>query len=165
MYKKTAYYGVLSALAILLSYVESLVPAPIPVPGVKLGLANCIILFALYQEGFTGAITIALVRVVVSGLLFSGMAGILYSMAGVVASIPVMMLCRKLGLSVPTVSILGGVFHNLGQLVLACFVVNNIHLLLYLPPLFVFGAAAGFLTGIAAKRCMYVWRGGRTDAI
>ena len=151
-YHKVAYYGLFSTLAVLMSYVEMLVPLAVAVPGVKLGLANVVVLLVLYTMGPKDAVTISMVRILLSGLLFAGFAGFLYSVAGAVCSLIVMLvLFRWVRLSVIGVSVAGGIFHNIGQITVAAMVVENTRLYYYLPVLLVAGVGTGIVTGILAK--------------
>src|SRR5699024_11984031 len=105
-------------LAILMGYVEMLIPLPLLVPGMKLALANVIIVIVLYHMDTKSAFFISLVRVLMSGLLFQGFAGLLYSLAGALLSLAVMALLKKTGkVSITGVSVMGGVFHNVGQII------------------------------------------------
>lgn len=152
MYRKVSYYGLFSALALLMAYVEMMIPMPLLVPGVKLGLANAMILLVLYSMGAKAAVMISLVRILLSGLLFAGFAGFLYSLAGASLSLLVMVLCQKIkGFSIVGISVLGGIFHNVGQIVVASLVVQNIKLAYYLPILLVSGVLTGFFIGIVTK--------------
>lgn len=150
-----AFSGLMLALTLVLSYVESLLPLTIGIPGVKLGLANLAVLLTLYASGWRMALGIDVLRVVLSGFLFGNFAAILYSMAGALVSFGVMVFLKRFRFSMSTVSIAGGVFHNLGQLVVAVCVVENIHLFYYLPWLIVAGMITGALIGIVAR---VTWR-------
>lgn len=150
-----AFSGLMLALTLVLSYVESLLPLTIGIPGVKLGLANLAVLLTLYASGWRMALGIDVLRVVLSGFLFGNFAAILYSMAGALVSFGVMVLLKRFQFSMSTVSIAGGVFHNLGQLMVAVCVVENIHLFYYLPWLIVAGMITGALIGIVAR---VTWR-------
>lgn len=150
-----AFSGLMLALTLVLSYVESLLPLTIGIPGVKLGLANLAVLLTLYASGWRMALGIDVLRVVLSGFLFGNFAAILYSMAGALVSFGAMVLLKRFRFSMSTVSIAGGVFHNLGQLVVAVCVVENIHLFYYLPWLIVAGVITGALIGIVAR---VTWR-------
>lgn len=153
--KKIALCGLLTALAILMGYVEMLIPMPMIVPGIKLGLANVIVVITMYSLGPKTALFISLVRVVLCGLLFAGFAGLLYSLAGAVCSFAVMALLYKTGkMSITGVSIAGGVFHNVGQIVVAALVVENIKMAYYLPFLLVSGVVTGFLIGMVSRFCL-----------
>lgn len=142
--------GVLVALAFILSYVESLLPSFTGVPGVKPGLANIAVMCALYALGGKMAVTVALVRVVLSGFMFTGMNAMLYSLAGSALSLSVMLLLRLPGkFSVPAVSIAGAVAHNAGQLILAWVMLGRA-VLYYFPVLILSGSITGFIIGVIA---------------
>ena len=142
--------GVLIALAFILSWIESLLPSFTGVPGVKPGLANIAVMCALYALGGKMAIAVALVRVVLSGFMFTGMNALLYSLAGSVLSLTVMLLLRLPDkFSVPAVSIAGGVAHNAGQILLAWAMLGS-SVLYYFPVLILSGTVSGFVIGIIA---------------
>ena len=142
--------GVLIALAFILSWIESLLPSFTGVPGVKPGLANIAVMCALYALGGKMAVTVALVRVVLSGFMFTGMNAMLYSLAGSALSLSVMLLLRLPGkFSVPAVSIAGAVAHNAGQLILAWFMLGRA-VLYYFPVLILSGSITGFIIGVIA---------------
>lgn len=150
--KRIAYYGLFASLAILMGYVEMLIPMPLLVPGMKLGLANVIIVIVLYFMDAKAAFFISFVRVLLSGLLFAGFAGLLYSLSGAVLSFCIMTLMKKTNqFSIIGVSIGGGVFHNIGQIIVATLVVENLKLMYYLPFLLFFGVATGAVIGIVAR--------------
>ncbi|MCI5678754.1 MAG: Gx transporter family protein [Bacteroidales bacterium] len=154
-YKKIPYYGLFAALAILMGYVEMLIPVPVPIPGVKLGLANVIIIIMMYFMDTKSAFFVSLIRVVLSGLLFAGFAGLLYSLAGAMLSFAVMALLKKTDkFSIVGVSIAGGVFHNVGQIIVAALAVENVKMAYYLPFLLVSGVVTGMLIGIVAKTAL-----------
>ena len=148
--------GLLTAVAIVLGYFEYLLPVT-GIPGVKLGLANTVLLYALYLIDVPSAILLMFLKVGLSGLLFGGPAAMLYSLAGGVLSLMVMILARKSkGLSIVGVSVLGAVSHNVAQMVVACFVVETRAILAYLPILLFAAAVTGTLTGLIAR---YTFRG------
>lgn len=149
--KNVALYGLLTALALILSYLETLLPLSFAVPGVKLGLPNIAVLFALYRLGGKGACTVSLVRVLLSSVLFGNMFSLAYGAAGAALSLLVMLLLKKSGkFSVAAVSVAGGVAHNTGQVAVAVFVLETRGLIYYLPALCISGIAAGLLVGLAA---------------
>lgn len=149
--KKLALSAILAALAMILSYVEAMVPMPVPIPGIKLGLANLVILLAIYRLGFKYALAINCIRIFVTGLLFTGVFGILYSLAGGLLSLLVMYLLYRTGIfSMVGVSMAGGVAHNLGQLLTACLIMSNIRLMSYFAVLLFAGMGSGILMGIVA---------------
>lgn len=149
--KKIALYGLCIALALVLSYVEALVPLSFTVPGVKLGLANIAVIFALYKMSLRDACIISLLRAVLVAVLFGNAFSLAYSLAGAVLSLAVMALLRKTGVfSVTGVSVAGGVAHNVGQIIVAVFVLETGKLVYYLPVLCVSGVAAGVCIGLVS---------------
>lgn len=147
--KKIAYLGLLTALAFIFSYIETLVPVNIGIPGAKLGLANLVILVALYTIGERNAFLLSVVRIVLVGFTFSNLASMLYSMAGGILSFGAMYLAKRSGkLSVTGVSVMGGVFHNIGQIIMAIWVVKTASLIYYLPVLIIAGLLSGIVIGI-----------------
>ena len=151
MKNRVAYFGVFTALALIFSYVESLIPIQLGIPGVKLGLANLIIVIALYKMRLSEVFLLSIVRILLSGFLFGNYFSILYSLAGGLLSLAVMALLKKTGdFSVMGISMAGGVFHNVGQLMVAMLVVETFSVGYYLPVLLVAGLVTGFLIGVAA---------------
>jgi len=147
--KKIAYLGLLIALAFVFSYIEFLIPVNIGVPGAKLGLANLVIIVALYTLSEKDAFVLSMVRIVLVGFTFANLASMLYSLAGGVLSYVAMIIAKKTNkLSITGVSVLGGVFHNIGQIIMAIWVVKTVSLVYYLPVLMVSGIAAGVAIGI-----------------
>ncbi len=148
---RVAFYGLLIGLAFVMSYIESLVPVPIPVPGVKLGLANMVSMAALYLIGVRGAFTVSLVRILLAGLAFTGPSMMIYSMCGGILSLMVMAALKKTGcFSIVGVSVAGGAAHNIGQLLAAAWETKTAGVFSYLPVLLVAGSAAGVAVGAAA---------------
>lgn len=149
--KKTAVAGLMTALALIFSYIEVLIPINFGVPGIKLGIANLVVIIALYRLGGRYALGINTVRVLVAGLLFSGLFGALYSLAGALMSFAAMVLVKKAKVfSVTGVSIAGGVAHNLGQILVATVLVENIRIFVYFPVLIFSGVASGAIIGMTA---------------
>lgn len=143
--------GMLLALALVLSYLETLIPILVAVPGVKLGLANVITILLLYRTNWKITMLFMSVRVVLSGLLFSGVSGIIYSFTGGFCCIIIMTILKKMPyFSLIGVSILGALFHNAGQIVVAALVMENTHILYYLFVLCISGTVSGFLIGYLA---------------
>lgn len=143
------------ALALICSYVESLIPFYFGIPGVKLGLTNIVIVLLLYTVGTKEALAVSVLRIVLAGFLFGNMFSILYSLAGGLLSFLVMWIlkrCNKFG--VLPISVSGGIFHNLGQLVVAAFVVENYNIFYYMPVLLIAGIVTGLLIGVAAQEIM-----------
>ncbi len=151
MKSRVAYFGVFTALALIFSYVESLIPFQFGIPGVKLGLANLIIVIALYRMKLSEAYLLSVVRVLLSGFIFGNYFSIIYSLAGGLFSLTVMAGLKKNGgFSVCGASIAGGVCHNIGQLVVAMLVVETFSVAYYVPVLLLAGLITGFLIGITA---------------
>lgn len=149
--KKLTMTALLAALALIFSYIEVLIPFSPAIPGIKLGIANLVVIVALYHMGLKYAITINVVRIFIAGLLFSGVFGIIYSLAGAILSMTVMVLLKRTGLfSVAGVSMAGGVAHNLGQILAAAFLVSNLSIFIYFPVLIFSGLISGALIGIVA---------------
>ncbi len=143
--------SLLIAVAMILSYIESLVPAFVAVPGVKIGLSNIATVFALYTLGAPAAIAVSLVRVILSSLLFGNMAAFIFSLSGAVLALLFMISFKRLSLfSEIGVSVLGGVAHNAGQIIAAAFVMENAGIAYYLVPLVISGTIAGVVVGIIA---------------
>ena len=146
---KAAGYGVLIALAMIFSYIETLIPISIGIPGVKPGLANLVVFAALYQMGAMDAFVISMVRILLVGLTFGNLFALLYSFAGGILSFFVMYICKKKDwLGEIGVSIAGGVFHNIGQLIVASVVLENTAVFTYLPVLLLSGTVMGALIGL-----------------
>ncbi|MDC7294174.1 Gx transporter family protein [Butyrivibrio sp. DSM 10294] len=146
---KLALYGVMTALAMILSFVESQIPAFVAVPGVKIGLTNIAVLVALYILGDKGALAINFVRIVAVALLFGNAMSLSFSLAGGMLATIVMILLKKLGrFSATGVSIAGGLCHNLGQIIMAMIILNTKAIFWYLPVLWLSGVLSGFVIGI-----------------
>ena len=153
--KKTALLGLVLAYAMILSYIESMIPFFFGVPGMKLGLPNMAIVFLLYLYGEKEAILINVLRIVLTGLLFGSMFGIMFSIAGAVISFITMSIVKKSDiLDVRGVSICGGVAHNIGQLLIAAFLVKTSGIMYYLPVLLIAGSLCGFINGFIAVSMM-----------
>ncbi len=155
MKSRVAYFGVFTALALILSYVETLIPVSFGIPGVKLGLANLVIVIALYRLRLSEAFLLSVVRVLLSGFLFGNYFSIIYSLAGGLLSLTVMAFMKsREDFSVAGVSIAGGVFHNVGQLMIAAFVVETFSVIYYIPVLLIAGMLTGLLIGIVADELL-----------
>lgn len=141
----------MTALALIFSYVEAILPFNIGIPGVKLGVANLVVIIALYILDGRYALMINMIRIVVAGLLFSGVFGILYSLAGGLLSLGMMVLLKRTRLfSIIGISVAGGVMHNTGQLLTAAFIIGNIRIFIYFPVLIFSGVGFGAVIGIVA---------------
>ena len=154
MKRKTALYGLMIALAFIFSYVETLFPV-VGIPGVKLGLANLVVLVTLYLLRPRDALAISCLRILLVGLTFGSPASMLYSLAGGLVSLGVMLLCRRMEkLSILGVSVAGGVSHNLAQLAVAAAVLRTPQIVWYLPILLLSGVLTGALIGVVAGLCL-----------
>jgi heptaprenyl diphosphate synthase len=153
---KITYIALLASLAIVFGYIESLFPLPIPIPGVKLGISNIVILFALLKMSGRDAFFIMLIKVIVCSVLFSGMNSFIYSLSGGILSFIAMVVSQKLDFSIIGISMAGGVFHNLGQILTAALLLYSASAFYYLPSLTVcglfVGAAVGLLCDIVISR-------------
>ena len=147
--QKLTVMALTTAIALVLSFVESQIPAFVAVPGVKMGLANIAIVYALYRLGWKEAAIISLIRVVLVSLLFGSAASFLYSLAGAVLSLLGMALLKKTGkFTEIVVSVVGGVLHNIGQIAMASIILETDALRYYLPFLLVSGILAGVVIGL-----------------
>jgi heptaprenyl diphosphate synthase len=143
--------ALLFALAMIFSFVESRLPTFIPIPGVKLGLCNIVVIFTLWRLGAPSAIAVSLPRVLLSSILFGNAAAFLYSLAGAILSLAGMILLKKTHLFAPVgISVTGGVLHNIGQLLMAWLVLGTAGVMYYLPVLLIAGTVAGTLIGLVA---------------
>lgn len=151
---RVALCALLLALLLILGLVESLLPSG-AVPGIKLGLSNSVLLFAVYLLDIPTAYLLMALKVLLSGLLFGGVNAMIYAFAGGLVSLTAMVLISRIrGLSPVIVSMCGGLFHNVGQVGIAMLIVSTAPLVTYLAVLMPVGLACGALTGIAAKMAM-----------
>ncbi len=151
MVRKISVIALFSAFAILASYIETFIPS-LGIPGVKLGLANIAVVLALFLLDAESAIIIDVVRIVIVGLLFGSLFSISFALAGAFVSLTVMIILKKVfKFSIITVSIFGGFFHNVGQLIVAFILVDNYSVFTYLPVLLIAGIITGLIIGILAK--------------
>lgn len=149
--RKTTFLGIFAALAIILSYVEVLLP-PIwsAVPGIKVGLPNIVIIFLLYRFSLKEAAIVSFIRLLTTAFLFGSMLTFAYSFAGALLSLSVMALLKKTNFfSQVGVSIAGGVFHNLGQIFVAMIMLSTKEIGYYMIVLAVTGTIAGIFVGLA----------------
>ena len=148
--KKLTVLALTIAVAMILSYLESMIPAFVAIPGIKMGLANIAVVFALYKLGWKEATGVSLLRVVLVSLLFGHLASFFYSFAGAVLSLLGMILLKKTGrFSEVAVSVTGGVLHNIGQIAMACILLET-DVVRFLPFLILSGTLAGVVIGVAA---------------
>lgn len=149
--KKVSQMGLSIALALVLSFIEAQIPAFVAIPGVKIGLANIVVLFALYSLGFKEALIISILRVLLSSLMFGSVLSLAYSLSGALLSLFGMALLKKTRFfGSVAVSVVGGVLHNLGQILTACFILETNVVVYYLPFLILSGTIAGVVIGLVA---------------
>ena len=147
--------GLMASLGLIFSYVEVLFPISVGIPGVKLGIANLVVIIALYKLGAKYAFSINVIRILVAGLLFNGAFGALYSLAGAALSFIVMCGLKKTDLfSIVGVSMAGGVAHNVGQLLIAATIIENLRIFIYFPVLLASGMITGIVIGIVSHIIM-----------
>lgn len=164
--KKIAVLSMLTGFALMLSYVESLIPLTPGIPGIKLGLANLAVVLCLSLYDWKDALMVNVARVLLASFLFGNLYVVLYSLAGALASFAAMMAAKRAScFSVIGVSECGGVFHNVAQLLVAMAVVRTIQVVWYLPWLLMAGCVTGMLIGLTAMEVLkYVrisdWKGG-----
>lgn len=147
--KKVSLFGVLISLAFIFSYVETLLPIQMPIQGVKLGLANIVVITALYKLGYKEAFVLSMIRVFLVALSFGNLYTMIYSLAGGILSFTVMALMKsskKFG--IVGVSVMGGIAHNVGQIIVAMCVLESTVLIYYLPVLMISGVIAGIVIGL-----------------
>jgi len=150
--KRVAVCGVLTTVALIFSYIEALIPIPIGIPGVKLGIANIAIIAVIYIVGDTEAIIVNLLRIVLTGILFGNFYSFLFSLVGGMLSVILMILVKKIKkLSMVGVSMIGGVAHNVGQIVAAVFLMDNTAIAYYLPVLIIAGVVTGIVIGYVGQ--------------
>ena len=155
--KKIANIAMLVALAIIFSYVEVLIPINIGIPGVKLGLANLVIVIALYSLDMGDVWLISLVRIVLVGFMFGSLMSIAYSLAGAIVSLIAMMIIKKTDFfGIMGVSIIGAVCHNMAQIAVAAFVVKNNGIYYYVPMLLIAGVITGGIIGVVSHRVLNI---------
>lgn len=150
--------AVMVTVAVLLGYVESIFPPPIPIPGIKIGLANMVIIIVMYTGSRKNTFLVAFLKVLLCAMLFGSPMSFIYSLSGAAVSVLVMMAAKHSGLfSLIGVSSVGGIFHNMAQLVCAYFFIGK-GVLFHIPVLCLTGAVCGVLTGVATQ--LMLRRGG-----
>ena len=149
MQRKITLLGLTLAGAMLLSYVESLIPPLSTVPGIKIGLANIAVIFALCRIGMREAYFVSLIRVLLSSLLFGNAVSVIYGLCGAVLSLISMTILKKINIfSVLGISIVGAVMHNVGQILAAIIILGSNVIVLYLPILILSGTITGAIIGV-----------------
>lgn len=155
MKNKVAVFAVFTSLALILSYVELLIPINFGIPGMKLGLANLLVVILLYKGCPRDALLLSVIRILLSGLIFGNMFSIFYSLGGGLLSLAVMVFLKKTGqFTVAGISIGGGASHNVGQLLVAMFVVQTYQVGYYLPVLLIAGVITGAVIGILSAEVL-----------
>lgn len=155
MKNKVAVFGVFTSLALILSYVELLIPINFGIPGMKLGLANLLVVILLYKGCPRDALLLSVIRILLSGLIFGNMFSIFYSLGGGLLSLAVMVFLKKTGqFTVAGISIGGGASHNVGQLLVAMFVVQTYQVGYYHPVLLIAGVITGAVIGILSAEVL-----------
>jgi heptaprenyl diphosphate synthase len=150
--RKIAVCGLMTAIAMIFSYIESLIPIPLPVPGIKLGIANMAIIVVLFIIGISEAVIVDILRVVLTAALFGNFNSFMFSISGAVLSILVMSLLKKTDkFSEVGISVAGGVMHNVGQTIAAVFIMQTSAIAFYLPVLMISGIVTGIIIGIVAS--------------
>lgn len=165
--RKMVFLSILVSLSLIMFIVESMIPLPFMVPGIKLGLANIITVIALYIFDFFDALLVVVLRVVLATFFATSASTFLFSMSGALLSLFIMSFLKKVGrdnISIIGVSLSGAVFHNIGQIIVASFIVQNLNLFFYLPILMIAGILTGIFVGFAAnfllnhlKRLKIIW--------
>lgn len=146
--KKITLLSLFCAVSMIMSYIEALIPLPLPF-GIKVGLPNIVIVFILYRFGAKEAIAVSIVRVILVSLLFGNIMSLAYSIAGAVLSLIVMIILKSTGwFTTIGISVSGGICHNIGQTIVACILMNTIEISSIIPILTITGTVAGVLVGI-----------------
>lgn len=153
--KKIGSISLFLALALILSYLESFIPVLIPVPGIKIGLPNLVIIMVLYLYDFKTGALINVMRVLIAGFMFGNAFSIIYGLSGAILSLVVMAIMKKTKkFSIITVSAAGGIFHNIGQIIIAALVMGSYYIFTYLPVLLIGGLVTGLLIGVIARELL-----------
>lgn len=154
--RKISYLGFFLSIALICSYIESLIPFSIGIPGIKLGLTNIVVVMMMYVVGDKEALLVSILRMILVGFMFGNAFSIVYSLSGGLLSFLIMFLLKKTNrLHYITVSIYGGVFHNIGQIIMASLIVENYKVTYYIPVLIVAGVITGTIIGIVSSEVIY----------
>jgi heptaprenyl diphosphate synthase len=152
--KKITLLAILVSQAMVLSFFERFLPLSFAVPGAKLGLANIVTLIALKKLNLKETFLVVITRVILSSFMFGSLSSLIYSLFGAVLAMSVMAIAMKLfskNISIYGISILGAVFHNVGQILAASLVLDSINIFYYLPMLLIAAIPTGFLIGLLSK--------------
>ena len=152
MKTKVAHFGVLVALALILSYVETWIPINFGIPGIKLGLSNLVVIISIYKYGLKKSFFLGITKVLLSNILFGNLSSMIFGLVGIICSVFLMCILKKTRkFSVIGISMAGGIAHNLGQIFVAMFIVQSFAIIFYLPVLLLSGMITGILIGIVAN--------------
>ena len=149
--QRVALCGLLTAMMLVLGFIESLIPVAAGVPGIKLGLSNGVLMFALYMLDAPTTFVLMIVKVVLSGLMFGGVSAMMYAMTGGILSVLTMILLKRFGIHIIVVSMFGAVMHNVGQVTMSILVLQQPRLIYYMAILMIVGLGTGVVTGVAAS--------------
>ncbi|MGO1368864.1 MAG: Gx transporter family protein [Senegalia sp. (in: firmicutes)] len=152
--RKIVIISLLVSQALVLHLVERIIPFNFGVPGAKLGLANIITLISLYLFGFKETLTVVILRVILSSLLGGNVSGFLFSVSGGILSFLIMYILKVIGrekISAIGISIVGAIFHNIGQILMAAIIIENLNIFIYLPLLLLSSVVTGLFVGITVK--------------
>lgn len=155
--QKIIFIALLVSQAMVLSFIERMIPLNFSIPGAKLGLANIVTLTAIYLFSFRESLFIVILRTIMTTFIIGSFSSFLYSFSGALLSFLVMYMLTSVSsekISAIGISIAGGVFHNLGQLLMAAFIIRNIKIVYYLPFLMLTGVVTGFIVGISVKHLL-----------
>lgn len=154
--QRVALSGLLTSLMLVLGLIERQFPLTAAIPGIKLGLANSVLLYSLYMLGTRQSVVLMLLKALMSWLIYTNMNAMFYSLAGGALSLLAMVLLKHVvGVSIIGVSALGAVFFNVGQILMAVWMLNTPQLIVtYLPVLMISGVLTGVLTGVIAQMVM-----------
>lgn len=152
MKTKVAHFGVLVALALILSYVETWIPINFGIPGIKLGLSNLVVIISIYKYGLKKSFFLGITKVLLSNILFGNLSSMIFGLVGMICSVFLMCMLKKTRkFSVIGISMAGGIAHNLGQIFVAMFIIQSFAIIFYLPVLLLSGMITGILIGIVAN--------------
>lgn len=147
--KNISNWGILLSLSLILGFLESLLPSFSAIPGIKIGLSNLAVLICLYLYGSISALALTITKALLSGIMFGSLGSIMYSLSGALISCIVMIALKKIKvIHIPVISGIGAVMHNVGQLVVAYFVIDSVGVFYYLPILTITGLFMGIVIGI-----------------
>ena len=145
---KITFLGLFTAVALVLSFLETLIPNMVPIPGFKIGLANFAVLLALYLFGFKEAVVVDMARIILAALLFGSLFSFFYALSGAVCALIIELIIKKTDKFSPIgVSVFGAVFHNIGQFIVAVILIKSLGILYYLPFTLLFCVLSGALNG------------------